>query len=117
MSPEKYTARLFFKVAGDLYTTWPFQNIELYWAELKGDIGRQYFKSSNFQWRQSRVNDHYAEIECNSLIRRCKDCMNAWLEQDDVLSGAVGALVVPAYIDNAVSSLIRIKMDTLMILM
>ena len=64
-----------------------FQPIELYWADLKGDIGRKYFKGKDVRWIQSRVNDHSPEIECSSLIRHCEDCMNSWLEQDDVLSG------------------------------
>ena len=32
----------------------------------------------------------------SSLIRHCDDCINAWLEQDNVLSGTVDAMVVPA---------------------
>ena len=42
---------------------------------------------------------HSDEIECGSLVRHCEDCMNAWIEQDDVLSGTVDALVVPDNMD------------------
>ena len=65
----------------------------------KGDIGRKYFKGRYFEWIQCRVNMHSDEIGCSSLIRHCEDCMNAWIEQDDVLSGTVDALVVPDNMD------------------
>ena len=42
---------------------------------------------------------HSDEIECVSLVRHCEDCMNASIEQDDVLSGTVDALVVPDNMD------------------
>ena len=76
-----------------------FQPIELYWADIKGDIRRKYFKGRDFEWIQSRVNVHSDEIECGSLVRHCEDCMNAWIEHDDVLSGPVDALVVPDNMD------------------
>ena len=44
------------------------QLIELYWADIKGDIGRKYFKGRDFEWIQSRVNVHSDEIECSSLV-------------------------------------------------
>ena len=72
-----------------------FQPIEHYWADLKGDIDRQYFKGRDFNWIQDRVKVHSAEIGCSSLVRHCENCMNAWIEHDDVLSGTVNALVVP----------------------
>ena len=78
---------------------WVFQPIELYWADLNGDIGRQYFKGRDFNWIQNRVRAHSAEIKCGSLVKHCKDCMNAWIEHDHVLSGTVNALVVPDDID------------------
>ena len=64
-----------------------FQLIEIYWANLKGDKGRKYNKGRNF----SGCRADSAEIECNSIIRGCDDCMKAWLEYDDVLSGTVDA--------------------------
>ena len=45
------------------------------------------------------MSDHSAGIECRSLIRHCKDCLSAWLEQDIALSGTVYPIVVPADFD------------------
>ena len=42
---------------------------------------------------------HSAEIKCGSLVKHFEDCMNAWIEHDNVLSGTVNALVVPDDID------------------
>ena len=48
------------------------------------------------------MNDHSAKIECSSLIRHFKDCMNAWLVgQNDLLSGTVDFIAVPADVDRA----------------
>ena len=38
---------------------------------------------------------HSAEIKCGSLVKHSEDFMNAWIENDNVLSGTVNALVVP----------------------
>ena len=45
------------------------------------------------------MNVYSDEIECSSLVRHCEDCINAWIEQDDVLSDTVDALVVPDNMD------------------
>ena len=40
-----------------------------------------------------------AQIGCGSLVRHCENCVIAWIEHDDVLTGTVNALVVPDDID------------------
>ena len=46
-----------------------------------------------------RSKSHSTEIKCGSLVKHCKDGMNAWIEHDDVLSSTVNALVVPDDVD------------------
>jgi glycerol kinase len=66
-----------------------FQPIEKYWANIKGHIGRHYFKGRNMQWIADEFEIRSRSVNTGDLVRHAMGEMNTWIVNDDLLVGSI----------------------------